>query len=275
MVDKVICEAKKERITARPPGMLMRSLSRLAHLIALAGFSREGFTLLCLAFGAIGFMAGLFFFTDPGVAVVAALSAVFIPFIYALVRSRSRSQIENEELEALMSSVTHAYLGSSNIIASFESYTNMRNKGLDPRLRQIGPVEEFLLEIHSIDPSVENGLRKMQLKYHNRFFDDWVNMLILCQSNRDLKFTLQPIIKSFNDSKLMQVDAEVAMRLIWIEYLTLVGICLTFTVALRWFYDVWFNILIYTLLGRVFLSLLLLSIVLTSLYMLRVTRPLD
>jgi len=247
----------------------------LDRLLRLSGVSRGAFAVLCIFCFAAGFVIGLLVFIETPVALVLGISAVPLPFLLVLIRSRSNAQKENEGLEGLMSNVTHAYIASNNIIQAFESYSEMKNKGLENSLRVISPVEEFIIDVHTIDPSVENGLRKLQSKINNRFFDDWISTLILCQSNRELMFALQPIIKNFNENKIMQLEAETSLRLVWSEYLTLVCLALGFIAALRYLYEVWFNIMIYTLYGRLLLGLLLFTVVATSFYMLRVTRPLD
>ena len=274
-MDSIMHEAKRDMIVGKPPNKLDRMTRGFYRQLRLAGISPGAFTLITVCIFIIGFAAGMFLLLAPSLALTLGVAATTLPFLLVLVRARDKSEQESEGLEALMSNVTHAYISSNNIITAFEGYSAAKHKGLDPILHSIGPVEEFIIDVHTIDPSVENALRKLQSKINNRFFDDWISMLILCQSNRELMFSLQPIIKSFNQQKIMQMEAQTSLKMVWLEYVTLVGLALGFLLALRSLYEVWFNIMVYTVFGRALFALLVFTIIGTSFYMLRVTRPLE
>ena len=274
-VGSMVRQGKRDLIVRKQPLLLERMRLRLLHMLQLARIAPTVFVALCVCSGCGGLFLGGAVFADFFLAVLMALAAIPLPLVIVLVRSREFARRESEQLEGLMSSVTNAYMATNSIISAFESYNNMRTKGIDARLRRIGPVDEFLIEVYAIDPSVEAALRKLQARLNNRYFDDWVNMLIQCQRNRDLRFGLQPIIKAFNDSKIMQLEAESVMSQVWREYVLVVVLMFGIIPVLRLSNEVWFNILTHTVLGKTLVSAMIVAAFATAFYVLRVTRPLD
>jgi len=271
----VLRGAKRDLIIAKAPGRIERAWQYWLHLISLAQVPVPLFIILCLLSLTLGTVLGNLVMGDLSLAFFVGSCATPLPLIYIFLLSRKYIKREAEQLEGMMSSVTQAYLASNSIIAAFESYNNMRNKGLDPRLRRITPVDEFLIDVHAINPSVAEGLRKLQAKENNRYFDDWIDMLIRCTRNNELRFGLQPIIKAFNDSKIMQMEAETVTAMVWREYAFVVIMLLGIIPVLRLSNEAWYNILTKTAVGRVLVCVLIAATLGTSFYVLRVTRPLD
>ena len=274
-ISEILRDAKRELIIERKPGRLSRLRLRWLHLLQLSRIPPLLYSGITAAAFLVGCTLGMAIFSDLPLGLFVGLCSLPLPLIYLLLYSRKYARQEAEHLEELMSSVTHAYLATNSIIAAFESYNNMRNKGLDPRLRRIGLVDEFLIDVHAINPSVVEGLRKMQGKISNRYFDDWVNMLIRCNKNKELRFGLQPIIKAFNDSKIMQLEAETTAALVWREYFLVVVMLFGIIPVLRLSNEAWYNILTQSLVGRMLVCAMIAATLGASFYVLRVTRPLD
>jgi len=274
-------ERQKERafrrnlIINKKPNFFLRQVQTLQRLLVSSRVQPFYFLAMAMLCFLVGTFAGSFLLGDFFLGLLVGISALPLPVIYVLIQARGYAQRESEQIEELMSSVTGAYIATNSIIAAFESYNKLRLKGMDPRLRRIGPIDEFLIDVHAISPSVDNALRHLQAKLNNRYFDDWVNMLILCQKNKEMRFALQPIIKAFNDSKLAQMESETVTNLVWREYFLVVCMLFGLFPVLRMSNEVWFNILTRTFVGRVLVCVMICSALGTAFYVMRVTRPLD
>lgn len=274
-VDDLLLTARRNAIIAGRPSRIKRLRSWLSHLLQQSRLSGRSFVQMLLACAGGGFFVGLLIFSVPQLALMTGLAMTITPFIYALLMIRHYRSRELEDLENMMSTVTLTYISNDNIVASFEDYLNRRNKGIDPRLRSFGPLDAFLTDFFAVDPSVENGLRKLQAKINNRFFDEWIDMLILCQGHRELKFALQPVVKQMNDAKVMQMEANTVYKRIWRNYLSILAMMYAVIPIVRFANVVWYNILVYTPQGQLMILLMILATILTSMRMLHVTRPLD
>ena len=266
---------KRDLIINRKPGFIAKQRQRLSALLRVSQVQPFIFITLCFFSFLLGTFAGGFFLGDSLLGLLLGVAALPLPLIYILMQARRFMKRESEQIEELMSSVTGAYIATNSIITAFESYNNLRLKGMDPLLRRIGPIDEFLIDVHAINPSVDNALRRLQAKLNNRYFDDWVNMLILCQQNKEMRFALQPIIKAFNDSKLAQLEADTVTGLVWREYFLVLCMLFGLFPVLRLSNEVWFNILTQTFIGRILVCIMLVAALGTAFYVMKVTRPID
>jgi len=100
-------------------------------------------------------------------------------------------------------------------------------------------------------------------------------MLILCYHDRRLKFALFPVIKSMNDAKTMQVEHDSMMVRVWRDYLMTVGMMFSVIPLTRFSNAEWFVILTETAIGKALITVMLITALASSFYVLRVTKPVN
>lgn len=222
-----------------------------------------------------GFLAGLLLFNSAELAAVMSVCLTPAPFFYLTVKSATAAREEIEGLENTMSIITNAYAGCDDIIKAVETYVEEKNRYIPAHLRTPTPFDEFVSEIRLINPNVEHGLYRLSAKIKNRYFAEWVKMLILCYHDRRLKFALFPIIKAMNDAKSMQIESDGMMVRVWRDYLLTAGLMFSVIPMMRFSNAEWFSILTQTTIGKLLIVIMLLTALATAFYVMKITKPIN
>ena len=246
---------------------------RFQTLFRQTGTTLKKFILMMAAAFTSGFLAGILLFSNTGLAAVMAVCLVPAPYFYLTIKSARAAREEIEGLENTMSVITNAYAGCNDIIKAVETYVQEKNRYIPVNLRRPAPFDEFVSEIRLINPNVEHGLYRLSAKVKNRYFAEWIKMLILCYHDRRLKFALFPIIQSMNDAKTMQIESDSMMVRVWRDYLMTVGMMFSIIPLMRFSNAEWFAILTETTIGKLLIVVMLLTALATSFYVMRVTKP--
>ena len=150
-----------------------------------------------------------------------------------------------------------------------------RNRYIPVHLRNPTPFDEFITEIKLINPNIEHGLYRLAAKVKNRYFEEWVKMLILCHHDRRLKFALFPIIKSMNDAKTMQIEHDSMMVRVWRDYLMTAAMMFSVIPLMRFSNAEWFVLLTGTFIGKALIVVMMITALGTSFYVLKITKPVN
>ncbi|RGX09355.1 hypothetical protein [Paraclostridium sordellii] len=132
---------------------------------------------------------------------VLAIGFLTLPFQYIKLTSISYKKAITKELEVSLSVITTAYIRSENIIGAVEETINY----IKPPIKKV--FSEFLIETEYINSDVSKALLKLKDKINDEIFHEWINAVVSCQENIELKHTLNPIITKL--SKLTLLSAEI------------------------------------------------------------------
>lgn len=248
---------------------------RFQTLFRQTGCTQKKYLVMTGAAAAGGFLAGLMLFNSAELAAVVSVCLTPAPFFYLTVKSATAAREEIEGLENTMSIITNAYAGCDDIIKAVETYVEEKNRYIPAHLRNPTPFDEFISEIRLINPNVEHGLYRLSTKIKNRYFAEWVKMLILCCHDRRLKFALFPIIKAMNDAKSMQIESDGMMVRVWRDYLLTAGLMFSVIPMMRFSNAEWFSILTQTTIGKLLIVIMLLTALVTAFYVMKITKPVN
>ena len=248
---------------------------RFQTLFRQTGCTQKKYLVMTGAAAAGGFLAGLLLFNSAELAAVMSVCLTPAPFFYLTVKSATAAREEIEGLENTMSIITNAYAGCDDIIKAVETYVEEKNRYIPAHLRTPTPFDEFISEIRLINPNVEYGLYRLSAKIKNRYFAEWVKMLILCCHDRRLKFALFPIIKAMNDAKSMQIESDGMMVRVWRDYLLTAGLMFSVIPMMRFSNAEWFSILTQTTIGKLLIVIMLLTALATAFYVMKITKPVN
>ena len=246
---------------------------RFTTLFRQTRYTFKKFILMVAAAFVSGFLAGVLLFNNAGLAAVTAVCLIPAPYFYLTVKSSRAAREEIEGLENTMSIITNAYAGCDDLIKAVETYVEEKNRYTPVELRKPTPFDEFISEIKLINPNIEHGLYRLSAKIKNRYFAEWIKMLILCYHDRRLKFALFPVIKSMNDAKAMQIESDSMMGRVWRDYLMTVGMMFSIIPLMRFSNAEWFAILTGTNLGNLLIVVMLVTALATSFFVMKMTRP--
>lgn len=227
---------------------------------------------------AIGFVVGLICF--GGVFLPLATAITFSPasYLFIVFKTQEATREELAELQNAMGVITNAYLSNNNIIKAVESYITEKNRYLtteERALKKITPFEEFITQCTYINPNVDAALETLAAKINNKYFDQWVKNLRLCLENRDMKFSLEPVIKQMADEKILQMESDAIMRKTWQNYFTMLALMFSVILIFRITNRSWYLILVGTPAGKFIVLLMLISAILSAIFVVRLNKPIS
>ena len=136
------------------------------------------------------------------------------------------------------------------------------------------PFRDFLTYTNYIDGSVETGLRRMEAQVGNEYFSQWVNVLIMAQNDRTMKYITTSVVDAMADVRQAQRESDTAMYAIWREYLTVLALIFATPLIFRVLMRDAYIVLVTTLPGQALLTLLLAAVVFSLVRAYRLNKPL-
>ncbi len=222
--------------------------------------------MIAVAMGS-GIGIGKMLFTDTTLALVTGFAFIPIPYIFLKVKSRWYKRNQDELLENTLSIITDSYIVCNDIIKA----TNENLSKLDIQK----PFAEFITDVTLIDSNIRRCLRRLEIKINNKYFSEWIDILILSQEKSgDMRFILSAVIDGMNDAKKLQIEADTVMMNVWKEYFMSIILAFSIIPILRFSNAEWFNILINTFVGRLLIVLMLLLTIISAFLTLRINKPL-
>lgn len=219
----------------------------------------------CVASGVVGFFFGRIVLSTVGLSIVCAIGFLFIPAAFIAVQANWYKQKEAISLENCMVMVTSSYRSTNDIIKAIEC--NIDKPDMPVAFRT------FLTDVTFVDASVERALHKMAASIDNPFFDEWVDVLIKSQNDRNMIELLPIIIDEMNEAKKAQIESQSAMKGVWKEYALWVGTVAAVPLILK-LNQAWYNALVYTAMGKIMLFFLMVGLANTVRQMIKISRPL-
>jgi hypothetical protein len=136
------------------------------------------------------------------------------------------------------------------------------------------PFRDFLTYTNYIDGSMETGLRRMEAQVGNDYFSQWVNVLIMAQNDRTMKYITTSVVDAMADVRQAQRESDTAMYAIWREYLTVLVLIFAAPLIFRVLMRDAYTVLVTTLPGQALLTLLLAAVVFSLVRAYRLNKPL-
>ena len=238
----------------------------IKNTVSMSEFDINTFWLFVILSGFIGVMAGKFLFVENVLSAATGVIMLPVPYIILKIRARWYKRNQEELLENSMNLITNSYLSCNDIIKSI-------NENLD-KLDIPKPFEEFITDVTLIDSNIKRALLKLEIKINNRYFSEWINILVLAQEKSgDYRFILPAVVQSMNDAKRLQIEADTVMMAVWKEYFTSILLSFSIIPLLRWSNEVWFEILVGSVTGKLLILLMLLTLI-SAFITLKINKPL-
>lgn len=261
---------EKSRKNKQPKGLKLLFLET-KEILRITGKSGL-FTALCmlsLILFVVGAMIALTMKNSYLVPVLAAGLAL-LPFYYVkLTAGRHKRQI-NTELETALSITTTSYLrGKNTIIRAIEE----NQPYLNPPVAEV--FRNFLLQAKLINSNTKEALAGLKTGIDNAVFHEWVDAVIACQDDYNLKTTLPPIVSKLSDMRVVSAELDLLLFEPVKEYITMV-ILLLGSIPLMYFLNQdWYQTLMFTEFGKVLLTICAGVIFLSVAAVAKHTRPIE
>lgn len=201
---------------------------------------------------------------------VLAVGFALLPFYYVkFTAGRHKRQI-NMELETALSIITTSYLrGKNTIIRAIEE----NQPYLNPPVAEV--FRNFLLQVKLINSNLKEALDQMKLGVDNTVFHEWVDAVIACQDDYNLKSTLPPIVAKLSDMRVVSTELDLLLTEPVKEYITMVVLLLG-SIPLMYFLNAsWYETLMFTEFGKILLAICGVVIFISVAAVAKHTRPIE
>lgn len=222
---------------------------------------------LLTVFGAGGGAAvGKLLFSHMFFAVIVGVLGTLSPQLFLRVKLTQAKSQRVEKLHSSMLILSNSYIVTEDFIQSVRN-----NLGV---LEYPAPFRDFLTYTNYIDGSVKTGLRRMEAQVGNDYFSQWVNVLILAQEDRNMKYVTMSVVDAMADVRQAQRESDTAMYAIWREYFTVLSLIFAAPLIFRVLMKDAYIVLVTTLPGQALLVLLLAAVVFSLVRAYRLNKPL-
>ena len=239
----------------------------IQNTVSMSGLKMNVFWFMVIISAFIGFGLGKYLFRNTMLALATSAVLLPMPYIILSVRSRWYKRNQDELLENSMNLITNSYLGCNDIITAVNENLN--------KLDVYKPFAEFVTDVTLIDSNIKRALRKLELKINNKYFSEWIDILVLSQEKSgDYRFILPAVVQSMNDAKRLQIEADTVMMSVWRDYFTAILLSFSIIPLLRWSNAAWFEILTTSLPGKILILLMLVLTLISAFITLKINKPL-
>lgn len=245
---------------------LQRFKENLLYNLDVIRMPRQVFLFMEIGIIVAGFFAGKFIMSDNALSLAMAILFAAIPIVFVAVRANWYKQYESAILENCMVMITGAYRSTKDIIKAVRDNVDKPNMPV--------AFKKFLSEVTYVDSNIERALRKVAASFNNRYFDEWIEVLIKAQYDSNMMDILPVIIDEMNEAKKAQNEASAAMKKVWREYALWVVTMLCVPLVLK-INDAWYSALVDTNFGRLLVAAMLVGLGNTMRIMVKITRPID
>lgn len=261
---------EKSRKNKLPKGLKLLFLET-KEILRVTGKSGL-FTVLCILSMILFVVGAMIALTMKNTYLVPVLAVGFalLPFYYIkLTAGRHKKQISTE-LETALSIVTTSYLrGKNTIIRAIEENAPY----LNPPVAEV--FRSFLLQAKLINSNLKEALEGMKAGVDNGVFHEWVDAVIACQDDYNLKSTLPPIVSKLSDMRVVSAELDLLLFEPVKEYITMV-ILLLGSIPLMYFLNQdWYQTLMFTEFGKVLLAICGVVIFVSIAAVAKHTRPIE
>lgn len=259
----------KEATGQKKSGYLKRELAEVKEILEATNRSGK-FSFLCIIAFAL-LIAGAFISLILGnvfLLPVLAAGLFLLPFWYVKLTAGHYKKHINAELETALSIVTISYLRNDDIITAVRENINY----LNPPISDI--FKGFLTQT-SINPNISMALKNLKAKVESSVFHEWIDALTACQSDRNLKSTLSPIISKLSDIRIVTGELEYLLFEPRKEFITM-SILLIGNIPMMYFINhSWFDSLMFTTAGKAVLAISAVVIFISLAAVIKLTKPIE
>ncbi|HWP51547.1 MAG TPA: hypothetical protein VN626_07605 [Clostridia bacterium] len=230
------------------------------------------FTILCILSMFLFVVGAMIALTMKNSFLVPVLAAglALLPFYYVkLTAGRHKKQI-NTELETALSIITTSYLrGKNTIIRAIEENQPYLNAPVAEVFRN------FLLQAKLINSNTAEALVGLKAGIDNSVFHEWVDAVIACQDDYNLKSILPSIVTKLSDMRVVSAELDLLLFEPVKEYITMV-ILLLGSIPLMYFLNRdWYHTLMFTDFGKILLAICAGMIFVSVAAVAKHTRPIE
>ena len=200
---------------------------------------------------------------------VLGIGMMCLPVWYVKLTASHFKKDISEELETALSVISSAYIRNEDIVTAVEENVHY----LNPPIKNV--FTDFLVQLKLIDSDVVKAIEGLKTKIDNDVFHEWCDALIQCQSDRNLKSTLTPIVTKLSDVRTVNTELELMLAEPRKEFI-IMALLVVATIPILYFLNKdWFEILMYSAIGKIVLAFDFAAIFVCGAFVVKFTRPIE
>ena len=261
---------RQSRKSSQPRGLKLLFLET-KEVLRVTGKSGM-FSMLCVLSMFLFVVGVLMALTMKNTYMVPVLAAGFalLPFYYVKFTAGRHKKQVGTELETALSIITTSYLrGKNTIIRAIEE----NQPYLNPPVAEV--FRNFLLQAKLINSNLKEALEQMKPGIDNGVFHEWVDAVIACQDDYNLKSTLPPIVAKLSDMRVVSAELDLLLMEPVKEYITMVVLLLGSIPLMYFLNQEWYHTLMFTEFGKILLAVCGGVIFVSVAAVARHTRPIE
>ena len=200
---------------------------------------------------------------------VLGIGMMCLPVWYVKLTASHFKKDISEELETALSVISSAYIRNEDIVTAVEENVHY----LNPPIKNV--FTDFLVQLKLIDSDVVKAIEGLKTKIDNDVFHEWCDALIQCQSDRNLKSTLTPIVTKLSDVRTVNTELELMLAEPRKEFI-IMALLVVATIPILYFLNKeWYEILMHTGIGKIVLAFDFAAIFICGAFVVKLTRPIE
>ena len=270
---QAVAQAKKingkKKDLLKPKNSLSKRLSKLSRkrkeLVAQVQMSEYTYRLMTIA----GIIAGgaigkLVFKSSAFVVLIGGLGAA-APLLYLSFKDTKTRSSRMEKLRSTMMILSGSYIVTEDFLKTVQDNLEL--------LEYPKPFQDFLTYCNYIEGNIKVALRRLEAQMNNAYFSQWIDVLVMAQDDRQLKYVTMSVVDSMNDVAQAQMESDTAIYAVWREYFMVLALIFAAPLIFKILMPMAYEILVTSLLGQGLFVLLLAAVVFSLARALKLNKP--
>ncbi|KAB3537898.1 hypothetical protein F8154_01990 [Alkaliphilus pronyensis] len=249
---------------------IKRLLGETKEVLAMTGRENSFYfiTTLSLILSVVG-MAFALLMNNKLMMPILGVGFALMPFWYVKLISTKWKNELNGELETVLSVVTTSYMRCDSIITAIEENIDYIN----PPIYNI--FNAFLADTKLINSNINMALEKLREKIDSDVFREWVDVLMDCQEDKNLKSTLIPIVSKLSDMRIVSSELDNMLYEPIKEFMMMAALLLGNIPLIYFLNRDWYHTLMHTPVGKGTLAICTIVLVISISGVVKLSRPVE
>ena len=259
----------KKKDMLKPKNSLSKRLFKLSRkrkdIVAQVQMSEYTYRLMTIAGiiagGAIGKMV---FKSSAFVVLIGGLGAA-APLLYLSFKDTKTRSSRMEKLRSTMMILSGSYIVTEDFLKTVQDNLEL--------LEYPKPFQDFLTYCNYIEGNIKVALRRLETQVNNSYFSQWIDVLVMAQDDRQLKYVTMSVVDSMNDVAQAQMESDTAIYAVWREYFMVLALIFAAPLIFKILMPMAYEILVTSLVGQGLFVLLLAAVVFSLVRALKLNKP--
>ena len=253
---------KQKSSLSKQLSRLNRKRRNLVAQVQMSEYTYRLMTIACIIAG--GAMGKLVFKSMTFVVLIGGLGAA-APLLYLSFKGTKTRSSRMEKLRSTMMILSGSYIVTEDFLKTVQDNLEL--------LEYPTPFQDFLTYCNYIDGNIKVALRRLDAQVNNSYFSQWVDVLVMAQDDRQLKYVTMSVVDSMNDVAQAQMESDTAIYAVWREYFMVLALIFAAPLIFKILMPMAYEILVTSLVGQGLFVLLLAAVVFSLVRALKLNKP--